>query len=64
MNHDIWALSRQLEENGDDINKTAGELVELELMVSVQKDSFKGICNFFENLSTSLRGFILICHFR
>ncbi len=46
MNHDIWALSRQLEENGDDINKTAGELVELALMVSVQKDSFNDICIF------------------
>ncbi|MCI8949579.1 MAG: tetratricopeptide repeat protein [Lachnospiraceae bacterium] len=40
LNHDIWALSQQLEENGDDINKAAAELVQLALMVSVQNDSF------------------------
>lgn len=40
INHDIWSLSQQLQESGDDINSVAAELVELALMVSLQKDSF------------------------
>lgn len=40
MNHDIWSLSQQLQEKGNDISRAAEELLEMALMIALQKDTF------------------------
>lgn len=40
VDHDIWSLSQHLQENGNEKNSAAEELLEMALMVSMQKDTF------------------------
>lgn len=65
VDHDIWSLSQQLQENGNDINSAAEELLEMALMVSLQKDTFNekkkefdySDVSWFQNRGTPLQMF-------